>query len=579
MGRPNASARRRAKDPSASVVLAGYALISLLLFGLPVIKHPGRSYVGGLTTDPQVFIWSLAWWPHAIAHGQNPFVTKEIWVPDGVNLAWAQTAPALAIALWPVTAAAGPVVAYNLAVILMPALAAWTAFLLCRHITGAAWPSALGGYLFGFSTYMLGGTLAHVQTTAVFVVPLAALVVLQFFEGELGGRALAVRLGLLLALLGFLETEILFTTTLALASSLVLAAIFIPPARARLGSLAGPLVGAYAVAAVLLSPLLYYLAVGHSAGSAPGNDAFAGDALNFVLPTHVEAVGWWADRAARHFSGNDAERGTYIGLPALAMVALYARTRWRTGTGRFLLSAFVLAAVATLGSSLTFDGRQLFTLPWVHLAARPLFENVMPVRFSLYTALITGVIAALWLATSRVAAWARVGLPALAILSVVPNLGLAEWSGPGARTLFDPRPPTIPALFTGNGYRTCLRKHEIVLALPFGARGNSLVWQAKSDFWFRLAGGYIMNTVPPSFRQPHAVDTVASNKEPSLIKLTDVRAFIRKASVSSIVLNADQGAPWRGLLAPLGPPTAVGGVLIYRLDNPSAARCRGSSTS
>src|SRR5205814_5992829 len=113
----------------------------------------------------------------------------------------------------------------------------WTAFLLCRHVTHATWPSLVGGGLFGFSTYMLGGTLAHVQTTAVFVVPLVALVVLQFFEGSIGGRALGLRLGVLLAAQALLETEILFTTTLALAVSLALDAIFVPSGRARLISL------------------------------------------------------------------------------------------------------------------------------------------------------------------------------------------------------------------------------------------------------------------------------------------------------------------------------------------------------
>ena len=73
-----------------------------------------------------------------------------------------------------------------MAAILLPALAAWTAFLLCRHLTGSFWPSFAGGYLFGFSSYMLGQELGHLHMTAVFLVPLAALVVLRFLEGALG---------------------------------------------------------------------------------------------------------------------------------------------------------------------------------------------------------------------------------------------------------------------------------------------------------------------------------------------------------------------------------------------------------
>src|SRR5262249_54052450 len=161
----------------------------------------------------------------------------------------------------------------------------------------------------------------------------------------------------------------------------------------------------------------------------------------------------------------------------------------RTGTGRFLLAAFLLGLVATLGSWLAFDGRRLITLPWIHLSSRPAFDALMPVRFSLYTALVTAVIVACWLAATTSGAWVRIGLPALAILALAPNVGLSEWAGPGARTLFVTTPPTIPALFTGDGYRACLNKDEVVLGLPFGARGNALIWQAKSGFWFRLAGG------------------------------------------------------------------------------------------
>ncbi len=554
-------------------MLACYGVVSVLFFGVRVLAHPGRVYVGGLTTDPQVLIWSLAWWPHAILHAQNPLVTKEIWVPEGVNLAWTQTAPALALALAPLTLAAGPIVAYNAAAMLMPALAAWTAFLLCRRVTNAIWPSLVGGYLFGFSTYVIGGTLAHVQTTAIFLLPLVALVLLRFFQGELGGRGLAIRLGLLLAAQALLETEIFFTTTLVLALALLLVAAFLPARRRRLVSLAAPLAGAYALTAGLVSPMLYYLAVGGAAEYPPHNDAFVGDALNFVLPTHIEAVGWWAGELTRNFPANDAERGTYIGIPVLVIVALYARMRWRTGTGRLLLAGFLLGVVATLGSWLTWDGRHVIDLPWVLVSSGPLFSDLMPVRFSLYTALVTAVIAATWLAATAARAWARIGLPVLAILALAPNVALAEWVGPQAPTLFAPTPPTIPTLFSGGGYRSCLRQNEVVLALPFGARGISLIWQAQSAFWFRLAGGYIMNTVPPSFRQPATVASVASNKDPALITLADVRAFIRKASVTSIVLDAAQSTPWRSVLDHLGRPQTAGGALIYRLtEKPSGAR-------
>ena len=93
----------------------------------------------------------------------------------------------------------------------MPALAAWTAFLLCKRVTGgAAWPSLAGGYLFGFSTYLLAAELTHIFSAAVFLLPVAALLVLRFVDGELGPRGFAFRFGLLLAAQMLLSTEVLF---------------------------------------------------------------------------------------------------------------------------------------------------------------------------------------------------------------------------------------------------------------------------------------------------------------------------------------------------------------------------------
>src|SRR6201994_1942647 len=90
-----------------------YLVLAFLFLGLRVAEHPERRVVGGLFTDPQIFVWSFAWWPHAILHGQNPAYTHEIWAPGGYNLAWATSVPGLALGLAPLTLAFGPILAYN----------------------------------------------------------------------------------------------------------------------------------------------------------------------------------------------------------------------------------------------------------------------------------------------------------------------------------------------------------------------------------------------------------------------------------------------------------------------------------
>ncbi len=226
--------RRSIADP---IALLGYVAISFAYFGWRLLPHPGRSILG-LGHDPEISIWSFAWWPHAIGSWTNPFVSHAIYAPSGVNLAWTPSAPGLALVFSPITILFGPVASFNVAALLMPALSAWTAYLLCRYLTRSIWASVVGGYLYGFSTAMLRQQLlGHLNLTGVFLIPLVALFVVRFVRSELSARGLAWRLGVLLACQLWISTEVAFTLTVVLALGLLLAgwlvrdvaAAFAPP--------------------------------------------------------------------------------------------------------------------------------------------------------------------------------------------------------------------------------------------------------------------------------------------------------------------------------------------------------------
>jgi hypothetical protein len=533
-----------------------FALAVLYLFP-PIAAHPLRREIGGVFTDPQIFVWSFAWWPHAIASGDNPFYTHAIWAPDGVNLAWATSVPGLALPFAPLTAVFGPVFSYDVACILMPALAAWTAFLLCRAVTGRALPSLAGGYLFGFSSYVLSAELSHIHTAAVFLLPVVALLVLRFLRGELTGRLLTVLLGLALAWQATLSTEVLFMLTLALLVSLVVAAVLLSDLRLRLRRAVVPLATSYVLAAILVAPFTYYLATSPERTPNPAAREFSGDLLNFVIPTRASLGGWWSASVAAHFPGNDIERGAYLGLPTLVVLVWFWLAQWRRPAARLLLVLFVAAVLATLGSRLTVDGHRSLGLPWHLVAGRALFVNVMPVRFSVYCALVAAVVVAMWAASSRPALWARILLPAAAIVAIAPNLSWGAWA----------RTPDVPALFHNGAYRDCIPRDANVIAFPFGPRGDSMIWQADSHFWFRLAGGYITPTVPRSFTQP-AVQHVTTADHPSEVTAAAVRTLGRLKGATLVLVSARDADTWRPILRPLGKPVERDGVLLYGLAGP-----------
>src|SRR5690348_7665275 len=99
----------RALSKSSVCAFTVFGLLSFLYFGLPIAAHPRRMVIGSVN-DPKLFAWMFAWWPHAIVHGENPLVTHVIWAPSGYDLVWATSIPALALAFWPLTALAGPIV-------------------------------------------------------------------------------------------------------------------------------------------------------------------------------------------------------------------------------------------------------------------------------------------------------------------------------------------------------------------------------------------------------------------------------------------------------------------------------------
>jgi hypothetical protein len=481
-----------------------------------------------------------------------------------MNLTWATAVPGLALLFSPLTLAAGAVTAYNVAAVLMPALAAWTAFLLCRYLTGQLWPSLVGGYLFGFSSYMLGQELGHLHVSSVFLIPLIALAVLRYVRDELDGRQLVVRLGPLLALQLLFATEIAFTVTLALAGSIVLGLVVAPSARHRLVTLLAPVGVSYLVAAVLTAPFLYFLFAGFQRNAVHPQQIYVTDLLNVVVPTSlVLSARGWAASIAHHFPGNDSERDAYLGIPTLLIVALFAWRRWLTAGGLFLIGALLIAALASFGDVLTVDGKtslwlpwghHVIPLPWEHLGYLPLFNNVLVARLALFVVLPASVIVALWTA-ARGPGVLRVLLPALAILAIVP----------------DPRPDvwastyTVPPLFTAPADRSCLRAHENVLPLPVNQNGSSYLWQVAAGFRFTMAGGYVVEHPPASALDSHAAVIVALGSSVPASQAGILRTYIRAKHVTSVVVDKSQSRFWEAALDTIAPRQDVGGVLLYRV--------------
>jgi len=559
-GASHPSAARVARGPGsprAGLALAGvcYLVVSVSEFGAGVLAG-FRHLLLGTGGDPQIFVWALGWWPHAIGAGINPVVTRALWSPVGSDLVWATAVPGLALPLAPVTLLFGPIAAYNLAALLLPAAAALAAYVLCRHLTRAFWPALLGGYLFGFSSYVAGHELGHLHLTAVFALPLVALGLLRFCEGSLGGRGLMLRVGPLLGLQFALSTEVYFTLFLAIAVALAAAGLVAPASRPALRAVLLPLAGCYAISFALVSPLLYYALTDLHTGAVTPVSAVGADLVSFAFPTGLTAIG---GGLAPHFDPSIAlvspENGQYLGLPAILIIALYLWRRRDAPVGRLLAICLGVAFLATLGGELQVRGIRLVPLPWRALQQLPLFDNVIPGRLSVYVALLGALIVALWSSSGGRPTGATVALCALAALAIIPDVSLAQWH----------EAPEQPAFFASGLARRCLRAGENTLILPAPFRSEALLWQAEDGFRFDIADAGLNADIPAHLPDRQAgVDIVNNNVPPH--GAAGVVAFARASGVGAILVDASSGAMWRALLDRALPGRALGGVDLYALS-------------
>jgi hypothetical protein len=440
----------------------------------------------GLGGDPIAYVWFLNWWPFAITHHLNPFISTYVWHPEGANMVWFTTVPSAALLGWPITLLGGPILTYNLWTLLAPALSAWTAFLLARYLT-KDWGAALfGGYLFGFSSYELGQLLGHLAIDVTFLVPLVVLLCVQRVRGEISrGRFIACLAPALVIELG-LSTEVLASLCVLGAIVWVIFVIFASPAdRPGLRRLATDILLTAPVAIALASPFLFYAVLGLPDVPLQINSSitYSADLLNYVVPTIVSLLGGVSfESIASRFTGNASEQGAYLGLPLIVLLACY----FLRASGRYsraLLVTLIVLVVLSLGPRLQIGG-QLFPvpLPWALAAHVPLIRQALPMRFTLFVALTAAIIAALYLAAagSRRQRILRFALAILACVALVPDVSIYTWE----------RPPKLP-FFTPQNIAQALGHMPNVMILPHDLSARSLAWQLDAGMGFTQSPVFI----------------------------------------------------------------------------------------
>jgi hypothetical protein len=518
-------------------------------------------------------MWALGWWPHALAHGLNPFITLYQWSPTGVNVAQGASIPSAAILLAPVTALLGPIFSYNVLSIASGVLSAFTAYLLCRRLVKKELPSIAGGYLFGFSAYEFAQLTGHLNLTLIFLIPVMVHVALRRANREISRRAYVLLLALLFVLQAGLSTELL-AECLGFGAVLLIAARFLAPRpqRLRISSLVVETLIAGVLALIVASPFFYYaLFRGSFPKGAPNlSDLYGLDVLNLIFPTYATWLGHhdFLSLGLTYNQGNVTEADGYLGVAIMiAFIAWLLGDDRKRLLGRLLFIVAVVSLIVALGSHLHVAGQQTVALPFNWVRTWPIFDDIVPSRIILFTLLAVSVGIAAWLAAPTGRTWTRWIIVIVGIGLTFPNL-ISPLYGVA---------PSNPRFFASNMYRRYIRHGETVLILPFGLNSMSSLWQAETGFYFFMPEGYVSGVVPPPFNAEPEVGQFVANTPPPA---PSMEAFIHRYHINSVVVDAASAGPWPEVLTQLGLRSrSIGGVLLYDVTPESRVITRRASPS
>jgi len=468
-------------------------------------------------------MWLLGWVPYAVTHLTDPFFAHQLNAPDGVNLMWTPTSLFTGVLVAPVTVIAGPILAYNVAIVAGLATGALAAFAALRRYSRGRLGPLVGGAVYGFSPFTVSHAALHLDLAVMWFPPVVLILLHEIVARrdrppwQLGGI-----LGLVVVL-QILTTEETVATTAIGAAILVAILVAIQPSSVR--GLAGRFATTTAVAAVTATILaawplaVQFLGPQRVSARLVDADVFSTDLLNLVLPTKYQLIAPdAATRISDQFSGLFHEANAYIGLPLLVLLVAVAARRWDDLRIRAATIFGATIFVLSLGPHLHIGGTSTgWPMPWSIVSSLPLLESLVPSRFTVLLWLAIAVVVTIVIDEAvrrpRRAAAGRLAAVGLCLVVVLP--------APLTSSSTD-----IPPFFA-NWDREGMSSTATVMIAPFfrdGAGADPMLWAAIARDEPRMPEAYAF--VP----QPDG----SAAYGPAATQLTDIMETIQDRGVTVV---------------------------------------------
>ncbi|WFE41579.1 DUF2079 domain-containing protein [Micromonospora sp. WMMD998] len=600
---------RTARDRRADLLVTLAALALALWVTSGMWRDPNTRTITVNSSDQALFEWLLAFGGHALTHGQNPFFTHLINVPDGVNLAVNTSITVYAAVFAPLTYLIGPPATFLVILTLnLAATAVAWYWLLSRHLVGSRLAAGVGALFIAYCPAMVSHANAHLNWTAGWLVPL---LVWGVFRLRRPGRAVTggIVLGLLVAVAFSIAAEGLFFTALALALFLLVRAAH--PARwAEARAVLPRMLAGLGVTALVAGVLLAYPLWLHFAGP----QRFHGTGFDPLI--HSEDVAAYLSYPRRSLAGwagfgtslapNPTEENSFFGVPLLLLAVACFVLLWRRADRAFratLLALGVTAvvfAVLSWGPTVKWNGRRTDQLlPFGVLDNLPVVNAALPSRLALVVAPVIGLLLAYAIdalrrpparpdrpdersrpSRRRVAGAAWVVGFAVALLPLLPTPLLTSVREP------------VPAFITGGAWKRYVPPDGVLTPLPLtvDVYPDGQRWQAYAlahrQGEFRIPAGFFLGPGGPDGRGrigpvPRTFDSLMDQAGSTGLvpiitagSIAESRADLRYWGVRAVVLadrvhgakyDVDEEALRRTATALLGPPERVEDVWLWRV--------------
>ncbi|MFI6265104.1 DUF2079 domain-containing protein [Micromonospora sp. NPDC051006] len=590
--RPRATRDRRA---DLIVVLAALALAVWVTSGL--WRDPNVRTVTVNSSDQALFEWLLAFGGNALTHGENPFFTYLINVPDGVNLAVNTSITVYAVVFAPLTYLVGPPVTFLVILTLnLAATAVAWYWLFSRQLVRSRLAAAVGGLFIAYSPGMVSHANAHLNWTAGWLVPL---LIWRLFALRRPGHWLrdGIVLGLLVAVAFSIAAEGLFFTALAL--GVFVAVWSLHPARRAQARAALPnFLRGLGVTALVAGALLAYPLWLHFAGP----QRFHGTGFDPVIHSEdIAAFGAYPRRSLAGEAGlgtslapNPTEENSFFGLPLLLFAVLCFVVLWRRADPGRRATLWALGVIAVVFSVLSWgpvakvDGdRTDVPMPFDLLGHLPVVNAALPARLALVVAPVIGLLLAYAVDQLRTApprhrstelAWA-LGF-AVALLPLLPTPLLTHEREP------------IPRFITAGTWREHVSAGGVLTPVPVAVDiyPDGQRWQAYAlahrQGEFRIPAGFFLGPGGPDGRGrigpvPRTFSALMDQAgKTGLVPIVtdgtmrEVRADLAYWKVEAVVLpdrvhgakfDVDEEAVRRTATMLLGQPQRVDDVWLWRI--------------